>query len=112
MKPHPTPQSLLTDIAQIQQVERGTLSVIRQGPAGPYYNHQCYEHGRNVSRYVPAEQLADLKAALDGHRQVQTLMAEYVQLMVEKTRAERTAGSKKKTRHPEPSSRRTRKSAS
>jgi hypothetical protein len=36
-------------------MERGTLSVIRQGPAGPYYNHQCYEEGRHVSRYVPSQ---------------------------------------------------------
>jgi hypothetical protein len=112
MNSKPTPQSLLQDIAQIQHLDRGTLSIIRQGPEGPYYNHQCYENGRNVSRYVPAEQVAELKAALDGHRQVQTLMAQYVQLMVEKTRAERIATAKKKTRHPKSSSRRIRKSAS
>jgi hypothetical protein len=112
MNSKPAPQSLLNDIAQIQHLDRGTLSVIRQGPEGPYYNHQCYENGRNVSRYVPAEQVADLKAALDGYRQVQTLMAQYVQLMVEKTRAERLSNAKKKTPHPKSSSRRTRKSAS
>lgn len=108
----PSPQSLLNDIAQIQRLERGTVSVLRQGPDGPYYNHQCYEHGRNVSRYVPAEQVADLKEALDGHQQVQTLLAQYVQLMVEKTRAERIAGAKKKTRRPQSSSRRIKKSSS
>ena len=53
MNSQSTPQSLLNDIAQIQHLDRGTLSVIRQGPEGPYYNHQCYENGRNVSRYVP-----------------------------------------------------------
>jgi hypothetical protein len=111
MNSKPTPQSLLHGIAQIQQLDRGTLSVIRQGPEGPYYNHQCYEQGRNVSRYVPAEQVADLRAALDGYRQVQTLLAEYVQLMVEKTRAERLANAKKKTLHPKSSSLRTRKSS-
>jgi hypothetical protein len=112
MNSQPTPQSLLNDIAQIQRLDRGTLSVIRQGPAGPYYNHQCHENGRNVSRYVPAGQVADLKAALEGHRQVQTLMSQYVQLLVEKTRAERLANSKKKTRHPKSSWRRNRKSGS
>jgi len=53
MDSKPTPQSLLQDIAQIQSLDRGTVSVLRQGPQGPYYNHQCYEKGRNVSRYVP-----------------------------------------------------------
>ena len=92
-----TPQSLLDHIAQIQRLDRGTVSVLRQGPQGPYYNHQCYENGRNVSRYVPPEQVPELKAAIDAYRQVQELMAQYVQLMVEKTRAERAAGAKKKT---------------
>ena len=97
MNAKPTPQSILHDIAQIQHLDRGTVSVLRQGPQGPYYNHQSYEKGRNVSRYVPAEQVPDLKAAMDGYHRVQELMAQYVQLMVEKTRAERAAGAKKKT---------------
>ena len=92
------PESLLNDIAQIQHLDRGTVSVLRQGPQGPYYNHQCYENGRNVSRYVPPEQVPELQAAIDGYRQVQELMAKYVQLMVEKTRAQRAAGAKKKIR--------------
>lgn len=97
MHSQPTPQSLLHDIAQIQRLDRGTVSVLRQGPHGPYYNHQCYENGRNVSRYVPPEQVPDLKAAIDGYHRVQELMAQYVELLVEKTRVEREAGFKKKT---------------
>jgi hypothetical protein len=97
MNPKPTPQSLLQEIAQIQQMDRGSVSVLRQGPQGPYYNHQCYENGRNVSRYVPPEQVPDLQASIDGYHRVQGLMAQYVQLLVEKTRADRAAGAKKKT---------------
>jgi hypothetical protein len=70
LNPKPAPQSLLNDIAQIQRLDRGTVSVLRQGPQGPYYNHQCYEKGRNVSRYVPPEQVPELQAAIDGYRQV------------------------------------------
>jgi hypothetical protein len=92
-----TPQSILHDLAQIQRLDRGTVSVIRQGPAGPCHNHQCYENGRNVSRYVPAEQVTQLKAALADYQRFQQLVKQYVELMVEKTRAERQAGSKKKT---------------
>jgi hypothetical protein len=97
MNAKPTPQSLLQEIGQIQHLDRGTISVLRQGPPGPYYNHQCYENGRNVSRYVPQEQVPDLKAAIDGYHRVQELMAQYVQLLVERTRAQREAGAKKKT---------------
>lgn len=112
MNPKPTPQSLLQEIAQIQHLDRGTVSVLRQGPQGPYYNHQCYENGRNVSRYVPPEQVPELKAAIHGYHRVQELMAQYVQLLVEQTRAEREAGAKKKTSRPKSSWPRTRKSNS
>ncbi len=112
MSTKPTPQSLLHEIAQIQRLDRGTVSVLRQGPQGAYYNHQCYENGRNVTRYVPPEQVPDLKEAIGGHHRVQELMAQYVQLMVDKTRAEREAGSKKKSLRPKSFSPRTRKSSS
>jgi hypothetical protein len=98
MNTNPTPQSVLQDIAQVQRMERGTLNVIRHGPTGPYYNHQCYEGGRNVSRYVPQEQVGEVKEAIDGYRRFQELTQQYVQLMVEKTRAERDTGVKKKRR--------------
>ena len=107
-----SPQSVLNDIAQIQQMERGTLSVIRQGPTGPYYNHQCYEEGKNVSRYVPSEQVDQIQQAIDGYHRFQELVQQYAQLMVAKTRAEREAGSKKKTRRQNSSWPKTRKSSS
>jgi hypothetical protein len=112
MNTKPTPQSLLRDIAQIQSLDRGTVSVLRQGPQGPYYNHQCYEDGRNVSRYLPPEQVPTLQAAIQGHHRVQELMAQYVQLLVEKTRADRAAGAKKKTQRPNSSWPKSRKSSS
>ena len=107
-----SPESLLQDIAQIQRIDRGSVSVIRQGPDGAYYNHQCYENGRNVSRYVPGEQVGDLKEAIEGYRRFQQLVEQYLELMVEKTRAERQAGSKKKTPPRNSSWPKTRKSSS
>jgi len=110
--PQPTPESILQQIAQIQRMDRGSLSVIRQGPHGAYYNHQCYEQGRNVSRYVPAEELPELQDALRGYRRFQELFEQYVQLVVERTRVERAAHAKKKTRPPSSSSPKSRKSSS
>ena len=107
-----TPESILQDIAQIQRMDRGSVSVIRQGPDGAYYNHQCYEEGRNVSRYVPGEQVADLKEAIEGYRRFQQLTEQYALLLVERTRAERQAGSKKKTLPRSSSLPKTRKSSS
>ena len=100
MKTPITPQSVLQNLAQIQRLDRGSISVIRQGPAGPYYNHQCYENGRNVTRYVPAEQVAELQAAIADYQRFQQLIEQYVELLVEKTSAERQAGIKKKSPRP------------
>jgi len=61
---------------------------------------------------VPAEQVPELQAAIEGYRQVQELMAQYVQLLVEKTRAERAVGVKKKTQRPNSSWPKSRKSNS
>jgi len=105
-----TPESVLQQLAQIQRMDRGTVSIIRQGPQGPYYNHQCYENGRNVSRYVPAEQVPDLQAAIEDFRRFQELVEQYVHLLVERTRAQRQAGLKKKTPRPNSSWPKTRKS--
>ncbi len=93
--PDLTLESILHDMAKIERMDRGTVSVIRQGPEGPYYNHQCYEDGRNTSRYVPREQVPVLKDAIEGYHRFEELAQRYVQLMVDKTRAEREAGSKK-----------------
>jgi hypothetical protein len=98
MTPKSTPQSVLQQIAEIQKIEKGTISVIREGPKGAYYNHQCYENGKNVSRYVPRDQVDEFKEGIEGYQRFQTLVEEYVHLMVEKTRAERSGVSKKNSR--------------
>jgi hypothetical protein len=69
METKPTLESLLQQLAQIQQLDRGTVSVLRQGPQGPYYNHQSYEKSRNISRYVSQEQVPQLQAAIEGYHQ-------------------------------------------
>lgn len=105
------PEFILQQITQIQRMDQGTVSVMRQGPHGPYYNHQCYENGRNVSRYVPAEQVPELQEAIEGYRRFQELVKQYVQLRVEQTRSERQAGLKKKTPLPKSSWPKTKKSS-
>ena len=103
-----TPESVLQQIAQMQRMDQGTVSVLRRGPHRSYYTHQCYENGRNVSRYVPAEQVPELEEAIEGYRRFQELVKQYVQLQVEKTRAERQEGLKKRAHPPNPPGPRTR----
>jgi len=97
-----TPQSLLQQAAQIQHMERGKLCVLRQGPQGPYYNHQTWENGRNVSRYVPHDQVPALQRAIAGYERFQNLTDQYAQIMIEQTRADLAAGLKKRPHAPNP----------
>ena len=110
--PAPDTQALLHQIAQIQHMERGKLCILRQGPDGPYYNHQTWENGKNVARYVPRDQLPALQEAIAGYERFQTLTEQYAQLVIEKTRAERASPTKKKKSAPISSWLKTRKSSS
>ena len=102
---------LLQQIAHIQRMEPGKLCVIGQGPNGPYYNLQCREGGKTVTRYVPADQARVVAEHTANYQQFQTLVGQYAQVIIEQTRAERTGGLKKKTLRPRSSGLRTRKSS-
>ena len=93
--------SLIAQAAQIPHLERGKLSVIGQGPEGPYYNHQFPQEGKYVTRYVPRDQVPAVQQAIDGYKEFHRLVERYVDEMVQETRAEIAAGSKKnKSRRP------------
>jgi hypothetical protein len=106
-----TPQSLLKQISQIQRMEPGKLCVIGQGPNGPYYNLQCREQGKTLSRYVPGDQSAAVAEHTANYRRFQDLVGQYAELVVAQTRAEREAGAKKKSPLRKSSWPRTRKSS-
>jgi len=103
---------LLHQIAQIQHMEPGKLCVLRQGPEGPYYNLQYRENGQAVSRYIPRDQVEQVTLHTANYQKFQALVAQYAQRIIEQSRAERSAGSKKKTFPPNSSWPRTRKLSS
>ena len=104
-------QAILQQIAGIQTMERGKISVIREGPSGPFYKIQAREEGKNFTRYVPRDQVPATEEAIEGYQKFQTLTEEYAQLKIQETRAAIAANSKKKTRPPPSSLPRTRKSS-
>ena len=106
----PTPSKLLEQIATIQQMEPGKLCVMRQGPDGPYYNLQCREQGKTVSRYVPRDQVEVVGEHIANHQQFRALVDTYAQHIIDQTRRERLEGAKKKTLLEPSSWRRTKKS--
>src|SRR5690242_3751892 len=87
---------ILQQIANIQSMERGKLSVIKESSSGPFYKIQAKENGKNVTRYVPRDQVPALQKAIEGYQQFQTLTEQYAQQVITQTRATIAAGSKKK----------------
>jgi hypothetical protein len=102
---------LLQQIAQIQSMERGKLSIIKESPSGPCYKLQAREKGRNHTRYVPRDQVPAVQQAIQGYQQFQSLTDQYAQEVINQTRASIAAGSKKKPSLRRSSSRRSRKSS-
>ena len=92
----PQPAQWLEKIAQIQRMERGKLSVMREGPQGPHYKLQSWEKGEKLSRHVACDQAAAVAQAIAGYRQFQELTEQYAQAVIDQTRAELAANSKKK----------------
>jgi hypothetical protein len=94
---------LLAQIADIPLMERGKLSAYtfkeRARSNAPYYKLQRWEHGQNVTRYIPAAQVPLLEQALAGHAQFQALVEQYAQTVIARTREQLAAvGTKKKSR--------------
>jgi hypothetical protein len=96
MKNTVPPQSFLEQAAQIQRMEQGKLSVMRQGPKGPYFKLQSWEKGKNVSRYIPPGQASAYQEAVQGYQEYQQLMEQHAQQVINQTRADMAAGFKKK----------------
>jgi hypothetical protein len=87
---------LSQQIAQIKRMERGKLTVMSQGPGGPHYKLQAWENGKNVSRHISRDQADAVQDALKGYEKFQNLTQEYAQDVIDQTRAELAAHSKKK----------------
>jgi hypothetical protein len=103
-----TKTDLLTRIAQIQLMERGKLSPYtfkeRALPATPYYKLQCWEKGKNVTRYIRSEQVPMVEEALAGHAKFQALAEQYAQIVIDQTRAQLAGVGVKKKPGPHPNS--------
>lgn len=107
-------QLILQQIAAITTMERGKLSSYsfkdRCGLTGPYHKLQHWQEGKNHTRYVPADELPAVQAALDGYAQYQQLTQQYADLVIAETR-QNIAVSKKKTSLHQSSSPKRRKSS-
>jgi hypothetical protein len=91
-----SPHFILEEVARIQRMERGKLTVMREGPSGPFYKLQAREGGKNATRYVPRDQAAAVQEAIDGYQRFEALTQQYAQQIIERTRQEIASRAKKK----------------
>ena len=97
-------QQILQHIAAISVMERGKLSAYsfkeRSAACGPYYKLQHWQNGKNLTRYISPEELPAVKEGLAGYAQYSQLTEQYAQLVINETRQNIAASSKKKISHP------------
>lgn len=79
-------QRLLERMASIEWMERGKLC---QMTGRPHYNHQTWQDGRNVVRYVRADEVVALQEAIEGYRLFMSLAEQYADEVIRRTRQER-----------------------
>lgn len=88
-------RALLEQIADITTMQPGTLAEEwreRVDPdtgdtrrVGPYYKHQVWSNGRNISRRVPAAQAAQLREDIDNAKRYEELTDELARTNIEHT---------------------------
>ena len=82
---------LLERMADVERMERGKLC---QMGNRPHYNHQTWREGRNEVRYVPKDEVAELKKDIAGYQLFTKLVEQYADEVIRQTRRER--GKKKR----------------
>jgi hypothetical protein len=104
MTTHQRRQTILEQMGSITHMERGKLCAQSQGPgAATFHKLQCWHQGKNHTRYVPAQEVPQVQAALAGHARFQQLAEEFVDLTIALTHQENQADSKKNSPKSKPS---------
>jgi hypothetical protein len=83
---------LLERMENIECMQRGKVCPMT---GRPYYNHQTWQDGRNVVRYVPDSEVQELQKAIDGYALFQRLAEQYADEIIRITRAKQ----KKRKQH-------------
>ncbi len=97
-------RQILKEMAQVDCMEKGRLTEEyrerhKDGERvrlGPYYKHQRWEDGHNVSRRVATGEVEQLRKAVDGYHEFEELSKEYAEITIGMTRQASTEGAKKK----------------
>jgi hypothetical protein len=100
-------QVLFQKMAAIDQMEYGSFKAeYRPGadpdhPLGPYYKHQVWRDGKNHSERVAGSCAEQLRQAVEGRQQFESLAQQCIELTVQHTReSSATTEAKKNSRRP------------
>lgn len=95
---------ILQQMEQITAMENGSIQSesrpSKSDPSlvsGPYFKHQVWEDGVNVTRRVSPEEAERLAKAVEGRKQFEFLAQEFKDTTIEMTRAQLPASAQKKT---------------
>ncbi len=77
---------LLERMEAVERMERGKLC---QMGGRPHYNHQTWRGGRNEVRYVPKDELSELKKDIAGYQLFIKLAEQYADEVIRISRRER-----------------------
>jgi hypothetical protein len=92
----------LQQMAQCTPMEYGSLKAEHRpaqggGSTGPYFKHQVWEQGKNLSQRIPAQDAPALQDAIANRQRFEQLARDFIDLTVQLTRRERdTAADAKK----------------
>ena len=92
---------LLQQMAALESMEQGSLKTeYREQPSGaksgPYFKHQVWRDGANVSKRISPQDAPDLAAAIANRQKFEALAANFIELTVSHTRQNQFPDSLKK----------------
>jgi len=84
-------EQVLRELAGLDTMEYGSLRTEHRparggGTTGPYYQHQIWEQGKNLSQRIPAAEAPALAQALANRQRAEALVEQYIALSVQLTR--------------------------
>jgi hypothetical protein len=101
--------AILQQMAAIPSMELGSLKAEYRTSSsgqqsGPYFKHQAWCDGANVSQRIAAEDAPKLQAAIENRQKFEQLSADFIAATVEQTRQAHSPLERKKKRlSPRPS---------
>ncbi len=93
MKTTKKARRLLERMAEIGEMERGKVCPMK---GRDHFNHQTWQDGRNVVRYVHRDDVPELQRAIDGCNRFMDLTQQYVDEIIRLSRRERQKNAKKR----------------